>query len=94
MIVIRVEIWPLGDESHKREWGRIHITNDGTGTRESGNYKVRIFKKDNRSIWKEGRVEGYPRLSKALGPHDLLLWCLLATIGYRTANLKVKANRS
>lgn len=40
MLVIKVEIWPLGDESRAEEIGRAHVVNTGTGTREVGNYIV------------------------------------------------------
>lgn len=57
MLVIKVELWPRGFESAKRELARFTITNDGTGTKEIGNYNVRY--KD-----REGRIEGWKRLDR------------------------------
>lgn len=44
MLVIKIELWPHGDESKKEDMGTAHIWNDGTGTRTSGNYGIKIFK--------------------------------------------------
>ena len=38
MLVIKLELWPYGDESAARELGRMHISNDGTGDGETGHY--------------------------------------------------------
>lgn len=40
MLVVRIEIWPLGRESAKRTLGTAVIGNDGTGTPETGSYRV------------------------------------------------------
>lgn len=40
MIVVKMELWPGGSEEHMRPLGTIVITNDGTGTKVSGNYKA------------------------------------------------------
>ena len=42
MIVVKIEIWPFGSESKKREIGKVIIINDGTGNNIIGNYKVQI----------------------------------------------------
>jgi len=45
------------------------ITNDGTGTLTSGNYRVRLCRRDGLP-WREGVVLGFPR--KRRGPWRLL----------------------
>lgn len=85
MIVIRIEMWPLGDESRKRELGVGHIINDGNGSVERGDYRVELLKSPEYAkspgIWKKGRVQNFPRLR--LGPWDLLFRALAATVGDR-----------
>ena len=80
MLVVRVELWPVGDESKKTLIGTAIIGNDGTGTHEVGNYHVLLGKKnesDPKRIlgyqtarWKSGRVEGF--LRNKLGIWDLI----------------------
>lgn len=93
MIVIKVEMWPLGDESKAYEIGRGVIANDGTGTDERGNYDVRLLKSDvyakRPGVWKKGRVEGFPR--RVLGPWDLLFRALRACVADRNRPTTVKA---
>lgn len=85
MIVVRIEMWPHGDERLKREIGAAMITNQGTGTRDAGNYTVRLMKSAEYArspgVWKRGEVEGFPRLR--LGPWDLLYRALHATVASR-----------
>lgn len=38
MLVVKIEIWPYGDEKAKREIANAKIWNTGTGTIEKGNY--------------------------------------------------------
>lgn len=84
MIVVRVELWPSGDESSKRELGVAHIANTG-GTHEIGEYAVTLFKSreyaTKAGVWKAGKVKGFARLR--LGPWDLLYRALQATVGTR-----------
>lgn len=86
MIVVKVEMWPLGKEEGAREIGRAHISNDGTGDRATGHYNVKLLKsaeyaKRLGGTWKAGRVEGFPRLT--LGPWDLLYRALVACVSVR-----------
>jgi len=82
MLRVTIELLPLGSESRKKHLGTIEIVNDRTGTPETGNYDVTLFKwGTGRRVWRRGRVDGFPR--KRLGPHDLLLRALLATVGNR-----------
>lgn len=86
MIVIRLELWPKGDESRKRVLGVGEITNVG-GTPEVGDYRVRLLKSPEYARtpnvgkpWRSGKVEGFPR-TKPYGPWDLLLLALFAALG-------------
>lgn len=73
MIVVKIEMWPLGDESKKRELGRTYIYNAG-GDRKRGDYEARVCRKGKtdytlnelhtgEGFTRTGRVENYPRLS-------------------------------
>lgn len=74
MLVLKLEMWPHGDETRKREIGRTYIYNDGQGSARRGNYEVRVCRKDKygtnlddlrngKGFTRTGRVEDYPRLS-------------------------------
>lgn len=76
MIVVKVELWPLGSEAKATELGRMYIANDGTGDAERGSYDVAVCRKGYRSVpapidkregapraTRVGRVENYPRLA-------------------------------
>lgn len=73
MIVVKIEMWPKGDESKKREIGRTYIYNAG-GSLTRGDYEVRVCRKNSfettgerlrtgRGFTRTARVEDYPRLS-------------------------------
>ncbi len=63
MIVIKIELWPMGFESRKRELGRMLIRNRG-GTQKRGDYGVQVLRKGSTSkALRECRVEDYPRES-------------------------------
>lgn len=63
MLVIKVELWPLGDESEARELQRVLVINDGTGTAEHGNYLVRALRRGSRTVvQRTGAVTNHPRL--------------------------------
>ena len=82
MLRVTIEVIPKGDESKRRHLGTVEIANDGTGNSHIGNYAVRLAKcgRPNQS-WIRGAVTGFDRVRK--GPYDLLLQCLLATVGNR-----------
>lgn len=44
MLVVRIELWPLGDESQARTVALARIWNDGTGDTYTGNYYGQIVK--------------------------------------------------
>lgn len=84
MLRVTIEIIPKGDESRKRHLGTLDIVNDGTGNSEIGNYTVRLakFGRPNQT-WIHGVVRGFDRIRR--GPYDLLLQCLIATVGSRNS---------
>jgi len=73
MIVVKIELWPHGNESKAREIGRCNIWNDGTGTKERGNYKAELkhagiyYGKEGN--WKTGGVKDHRR---NLSPYHLV----------------------
>lgn len=86
MIVVKIELWPLGIEANAQVLGEIEIVNDGTGTPTEGNYNINLYKWNSRrtgrgGIWRKGKIVGFPRLTR--GPYDLLLRGLLALVGNR-----------
>jgi hypothetical protein len=87
MLVIKIELWPLGDQSQARLLGEGRICNEG-GTFERGDYSVNLLKSPEyaRSTnvgksWRKGSVTGFPR--RRLGPWDLLLRALVSAVGRR-----------
>lgn len=66
MIVVEATIWPYGCPPHSGEDSvlRLIIGNDGTGTRDTGNYDVFTFEQhpNARDTWKRvARIQGFPR---------------------------------
>lgn len=82
MLRVTIEVVPKGDESRRRHLGTLEIANDGTGSSECGNYAVRLAKFGQpQQSWIRGAVRGFDRIRR--GPYDLLLQCLVATVGHR-----------
>ncbi len=66
MLVVKIELWPLGDEKRARELGRMLISNRGDHPKrpERGNYRVRLLRKGSKTaVTREAAVEDYPRQS-------------------------------
>lgn len=63
MIVVKVELWPFGDEARREEIGRLHIVNDGSGDSETGNYDVFAGEPEThrKDAFECARVEGHTR---------------------------------
>jgi len=80
MVVIKVELWPMGNEAAARPLAEAHIANDGSGDMDTGNYWVKLFKRRG-GIWRQGTVTGFPR--RRLGEWDLLFRALLSCVGER-----------
>ena len=53
MIAVRLELWPLGDETRAREIGRMYIANDGTGGATRGDYKVAVCRRGTTEVPQE-----------------------------------------
>lgn len=64
MIVIRIEMWPLGDRAARYTLGTIHVINDGTGDVKRGNYYARFFGKKGPLRSRNVVVSGWPRLAR------------------------------
>jgi hypothetical protein len=80
MLVVKIELWPLGCESRKKTLAVGHIINDGSGSMSSGNYRIELFNAAGR-LWKTGRVEKFPR--RRLLAWDLLCRALTGILGPR-----------
>lgn len=80
MLVVKVELWPFGDESRMKELARGFIWNDATGTSTRGNYQF-VLKDGRGRKWKTGTVTDFPR-TKLLG-WDLLLRALYSVLAGR-----------
>lgn len=44
MLAVKIELHPYGEEKYAKNIGNVLIWNDGTGTRETGNYGVAVLK--------------------------------------------------
>ena len=88
MLVIKIELWPFGDESRKKVLGLATIVNDGTGTHELGNYDCRILQKGGKGkAIRKGRVEGFSRITN--GPWNLVLRALYKMLVDKKTSTKV-----
>lgn len=83
MIRVTVELLPRGREAGKRVLGVAMIANDGTGTLDRGNYKIRLSKWAPKvhETWKRGSITNFDR--KRRGPWDLIFRALQETVGDR-----------
>lgn len=81
MIVIKIEMWPLGVKAKMYPLGRMYIWNKGTNTAANGkrgDYGFAIMRKNKlervpgkNSTVAEGNIENWPRLSYSV-------WMLVA----------------
>ena len=82
MVVVEVWLHPKGDAARRQHLGTARISNSAVGDEEMGHYNVELSKWGRpNELWKVGHVENFPR--QKLGPWDLLLRALRATIGHR-----------
>lgn len=70
MIVVKIELWPWGEESRKVELGTARIWNDASGSSTVGNYGYELKGKSGSPMGK-GEVKDFPR--QRLMAWDLLL---------------------
>ena len=65
MIVIKIELWPRGNESRAKEIGRMTLTNDAATTLADdsrGSYHVRLMRRGTTDkVQRAGYVENWPR---------------------------------
>jgi hypothetical protein len=82
MVVVKVEMWPRGNESESYSLGTLTIALDpGTSTPTLRNYTWRITRFRDKGTWKSGRIEGHT--PKTRGPWDLIFRILKGVVGYR-----------
>lgn len=60
MIVVKIELWPMGVESSAREIGRTYIANDGHGTADRGDYNVAVCRRNTDAVPREIYPDGHP----------------------------------
>jgi len=65
MLVVKVELWPGGDERRCQELGRMTITNQGgTASAKRGNYTIRLMRRGtSATVQQVAEVLDYPQLS-------------------------------
>lgn len=85
MIVVKMEMWPGGDEVRARPIATAVIFNDATGNSVIGNYQYVIGRKgkydprsllSGRHVLRQGRITGFNR--KARKAWELVMLCLAA----------------
>jgi hypothetical protein len=62
MIRVTVELIPWG-VGEPKQIGLMHIANDGSGSRDRGNYTASVFRKGWGKVLRRGEVKDYPRLN-------------------------------
>jgi hypothetical protein len=76
MLVVKIELWPFGDAARAKEIARTYIWNQGTGTKELGDYGVHVCKEGDF----QHPLDGYPAERSAdIGayPRRLPVWHLI-----------------
>lgn len=81
MVVVKIQLWPMGDESKSKTIGVCKIANDGTGTKDHGNYNVALSHSGKffgrPGVWKSGRLLNHKR---TLSPFHLVLKALAVAL--------------
>lgn len=92
MLVIKIELWPFGNEKKSKEICRAYIANDGITSSETdgeyGSYNAQFMQSDRydpKKIWRIGHAENIHRRKR--GPWDILYLCL-RSIGMEKRNKK------
>lgn len=60
VIVVKIEIWPYGDEAARREIGRMQIANVG-GDADMGQYEVTLSDDESGPSFKKYHLDHFPR---------------------------------
>lgn len=65
VLVVKIELWPGGDERRVKELGRLHIINRGDSpTPKRGNYTVNLMRRGTlQTVQRSGEVLNYARLA-------------------------------
>lgn len=87
MIVVKLELWPNGNESKSQSLGVAHIANE-SNLSDISSYSIKLLKSAMYSsprnvgqVWRQGEVHGWPRTSKQVGPWELLYLALESALG-------------
>ncbi len=96
MIVVKVEMWPLGNEKKAYELSRAYIRNDAKTTIKTkgdyGSYNadfMQSVKFNPKKVWRKGRAEHIHRSRR--GVWDILYVCLeSAGLGKRNPSKEKK----
>ena len=90
MLVLKIEMWPNGDESKAYEHSRAYISNDARTTLKTrgthGSYTVRFMQScryNPKKVWKQGRAENIHRTRRGLWD---ILYVALRSIGMEKRN--------
>ena len=71
MIVIKVLLWPGGDESRERELGRTYVYNVATSFGGAiGSYGVRVMRRGVKTEYTRGVYEGKERVTRCAEVKD------------------------
>jgi hypothetical protein len=85
LVVVKIELWPQGQENEAQEIGRMFVANDATGTVEIGDYDVELLHGGEfygkPGVWKKGKVL---RFVRKLSPYHLVQRALDAALGRST----------
>ena len=74
MLRIKIELLPWGTKPSFETW-EMNIWNDASGTKQIGNYRFKIFKKNSsETVWKGGEIKNFKRLQWSMW--YLLYLCL------------------
>lgn len=77
MIVVKVELWPKGDESKARQIGELKIVNVG-GDDDRGDYSVNVLELGGLRVQLDGEVRGHERVA----PVWMLVGRALRSVGF------------
>ena len=73
MVVVKIELWPSGDQIAAQEIARGYIINDNSGDHKYGNYEVELehggTNKGKPGYYKKGSLKRHPR---NLSPYHLV----------------------
>ena len=66
MIVVKIEMWPHGDEAKSRPLGRIEIANDSSGDQRTGHYNGKLHAEYTDENGRKGRVTNFKRSDQSV----------------------------